>query len=157
MSSGKTTYYSLNQWAPTDPVLRTEFNKDNELIANALRSLSTTVSGLYRITYGKYTGNGSASRSISVSSGLKAVYICRPDGTTRVPPGSNTYQLQKQWGGLALSGSNLYLSYYPDYPVITISGSSFTVYYTDAVGGANNYNQVLSNENGQLFHYFAIY
>ena len=36
MSSQKTEHYELNQWLPTDQVLRTDFNADNAKIDAAL-------------------------------------------------------------------------------------------------------------------------
>ena len=41
MSSQKTEYYELNQWLPTDQVLRTDFNADNAKIDAALAALDS--------------------------------------------------------------------------------------------------------------------
>lgn len=38
MSSNKTTHLKLNQWAASDPVLRTEFNSDNSRLDSAIGS-----------------------------------------------------------------------------------------------------------------------
>ena len=43
MATNHTANYQLNQWEPTDQVLRTDFNADNSKIDAALKSLSTTV------------------------------------------------------------------------------------------------------------------
>lgn len=40
MSSNKTTYLQLNQWLPSDPVLRTDFNADNSRLDAAVNSRS---------------------------------------------------------------------------------------------------------------------
>ena len=39
MASNYTTNYQLNQWEPTDQVLRTDFNADNAKIDAALKEL----------------------------------------------------------------------------------------------------------------------
>ena len=86
MSSQKTEYYELNQWLPTDQVLRTDFNADNAKIDAALNTLAGQVAakadaagldalsgtvaghtaqltqkGNCQVYYGTYTGNGSVS------------------------------------------------------------------------------------------------
>ena len=43
MATNYTSYYQLNQWEPTDQVLHTDFNDDNQKIAAALHTLNTTV------------------------------------------------------------------------------------------------------------------
>ena len=43
MSSQKTEHYELNQWLPTDQVLRTDFNADNAKIDAALNTLAGQV------------------------------------------------------------------------------------------------------------------
>ena len=48
MATNQTTNYQLNQWEPTDPVLRTDFNADNAKIETALASLEARVSVLSR-------------------------------------------------------------------------------------------------------------
>ena len=60
MSSQKTEYYELNQWLPTDQVLRTDFNADNAKIDVALGTLAAAVEqcGNCKIVYGSYTGTG---------------------------------------------------------------------------------------------------
>ena len=49
MATNQTTNYQLNQWEPTDPVLRTDFNADNAKIETALASLEARVSVLSRV------------------------------------------------------------------------------------------------------------
>ena len=83
MATNQTTNYQLNQWEPTDPVLRTDFNADNAKLDAALEGkadadeveiLSNAVSGLESkgtlletaiaqcgnctLVYGTYTGTG---------------------------------------------------------------------------------------------------
>ena len=86
MAANQTTNYQLNQWEPTDQVLRTDFNTDNakldaalagkvdqadlehlesavDTLTGATASLSTTHNG--RVYTSSYTGNGSASKTLS--------------------------------------------------------------------------------------------
>ncbi len=39
MATNHTEKYELNQWLPTDPVIRTDFNEDNAKIEAALHEL----------------------------------------------------------------------------------------------------------------------
>ena len=41
MATNYTTNYQLNQWEPTDPVIRTDFNADNAKIEAALAQLQS--------------------------------------------------------------------------------------------------------------------
>ena len=43
MATNQTTNYQLNQWEPTDQVLRTDFNADNAKLDAALKTLSNQV------------------------------------------------------------------------------------------------------------------
>ena len=43
MATNQTTNYQLNQWEPTDQVLRTDFNADNTKLEAALKTLSNQV------------------------------------------------------------------------------------------------------------------
>ena len=56
----KTSNYNLNQWEPTDPIRREDFNADNAAIDEALGALSTAASGFgnCRIAAGTYKGTG---------------------------------------------------------------------------------------------------
>ena len=86
MAANQTTNYQLNQWEAADQVLRTDFNADNakvdaalagkvdqaaldnlestvETLTGTTASLSATHNG--RVYTSSYTGNGSASKTIS--------------------------------------------------------------------------------------------
>ena len=41
MATNYTTNYQLNQWEPTDPVIRTDFNADNAKIEAALLAIKS--------------------------------------------------------------------------------------------------------------------
>ncbi len=51
MASNYTTNYQLNQWEPTDPVLRTDFNADNAKLDAALNELSITADGTRNLAH----------------------------------------------------------------------------------------------------------
>ena len=50
MTTNQTTNYQLNQWEPTDQVLRTEFNADNAKIEAALDGKLSTIEVVAEIT-----------------------------------------------------------------------------------------------------------
>ena len=50
MATNQTTNYQLNQWEPTDQVLRTEFNADNVKIETALDGKLSTIEVVAEIT-----------------------------------------------------------------------------------------------------------
>ena len=74
MATNQTTNYQLNQWEPTDQVLRTDFNADNAKIEAALVALSAASAGYgnCQIETGSYVGAGDTSNSLTFS----ALGIC---------------------------------------------------------------------------------
>ena len=73
MASSYTSNYQLCQWEGTDKVLRTDFNGDNAKIDAALAEKAEVV-------FGTYTGDGTASRVISLGFTPEAVYLCGEGG-----------------------------------------------------------------------------
>ena len=78
MASTQTTSYGLNQWHPEDPVLRQDFNQDNQkqdIIFNDLetRLLSLEQTGL-KGCIGTYQGNGTQ-QEIATAFSPKALLI----------------------------------------------------------------------------------
>lgn len=82
----RTSSYNLCQWEETDRVRRTDFNEDNVKIdqalgalrdgkaeASALEGLALTVAGKGNclIETGSYTGDGSSSRTITITASFK--------------------------------------------------------------------------------------
>ena len=74
MATNQTTNYQLNQWEPTDQVLRTDFNADNAKIDAALAGLAETDTALWaavqkcrncKIVRVPFTGNGFVQVNIS--------------------------------------------------------------------------------------------
>ena len=176
MATNYTTNYQLNQWEPTDQVLRTDFNADNTKIdaalaakaeAAALNSLTQTVNqkasqsavntlnttvqqiqaNLTKLTFGTYTGNGTASRTISLGFTPKAVLVLSAFGGTY----SEEYA-GDLWGGLALA----------NYPVRVRNGGNETAvnivpngFQVSAGLAANGTDRLSSNNSSLLYHYIA--
>ena len=83
MATNKTTNYQLNQWEPTDQVLRTDFNADNAKIDAALKGLADqdaeleetlasqaatlATKGNCTVEHKTYTGNGNTQVSLTFS------------------------------------------------------------------------------------------
>ena len=95
MSSSHTPNYQLSQWVRSDKVLMEDFNTDNAKIDAALKAeadvRSAAVSALeqkvnavplQRFASGTYTGNGQASRLISL--GFRPVIVFVWEGTGMV-------------------------------------------------------------------------
>ena len=174
MASNYTTNYNLCQWEPTDAVQRVDFNTDNAKLdaalaakaeAAALNSLTQTVNqkasqsaintlnttvqqiqaNLTKLTFGTYTGNGTASRTISLGFTPKAVLVLSAFGGTY----SEEYA-GDLWGGLALA----------NYPVrnggnetaVNIVPNGFQV---SAGLAANGTDRLSSNNSSLLYHYIA--
>lgn len=142
MATNHTTNYQLCQWEATDKVLRTDFNEDNQKIDAAL-------AGIPKITFGVYTGNGAASRTIALPFTPKVVFLCDRAGHT----GEDiTYLRNKYWyGGLAFT----------DQPVVV--GSSFTLlaiteggFTVGQLTDSDNYQFYNGNASGVVYHYLAI-
>ena len=55
MASNHTAAFGLNQWAATDPVLREDFNADNQKIEAAMKAIQEDIPNIY---LGEYTGTG---------------------------------------------------------------------------------------------------
>lgn len=148
MASGQTTNYKLNQWAAEDKVLRTDFNQDNARLDTALESLATKeeMAQKAEVVVGSYTGDGAASRTISLGFRPKAVYVCKNDGTTK-----DITNAPDQWhyGGLAVDGSSLVVG---GKNILSVAAKGFTVYWDNPGTSV----QVLTNVSGVVYHYFAI-
>ena len=111
MASNYTENYGLCQWEATDQVLRTEFNKDNAKVDEALKGTADVAQAaqvLAQAAYspenspfvvGSYTGNGTAKRKIELGFTPKAVLVFGYQGQTYTDSGH-------LFGGLAVTGCN---------------------------------------------------
>lgn len=73
-STNKTKKAGLNLWVPDDPVLREDFNADNETLDKILYKLLPDIEG-------EYTGTG-GSRRIQLGVQVKRVILIRHDTDT---------------------------------------------------------------------------
>ena len=172
MATNQTANYQLNQWEPTDQVLRTDFNADNAkldaALANkaetetvsalqtvvaakaeqaALSALAARVTALEARPYivtGTYTGDGTASRFISLGFTPKALLVFRQEG---YPADAYTDNL---YGGMALPDTPVRVLVSPNYyvPVLSIAEGGFQVYYDSG-------DDVRSNQEDVVYHYMA--
>ena len=155
MATNHTTNYQLNQWEPTDQVLRTDFNADNAKLDAALAgldaakadredltalegSLEAVSADLTTITFGSYTGDGEASRTISLGFTPKAVLLMESSGRLFYSGASRYY-----CGGLAIGST-------------AASGLDGTVFRI-VTGGFQVYcsAKILTNGGDYRFHYIA--
>lgn len=141
MASGQTTNYGLNQWAAEDKVVRTEFNGDNTKLDIVLAEISAALS---KIVTGTYTGNGAASRTISLGFTPRAIYVCSESGT--VYDGNGNYY----YGGLALTGHPAQGEAGPN--TVEIASGGFKVNYSIS----NTKARVMTNAAGYVFYYIAL-
>ena len=100
--STKTEHYQLNQWEPSDPFLRTDFNEDNAKLDAVLAAHDTALAAKCEVVLGSYTGDGASSRTITLGFQPKAVYLCTQNGLAGSASGA--YYI---YGGLAMPGKPL--------------------------------------------------
>ena len=152
-----TPNYNLSQWDAEDKVLHTDFNADNVKIdaalsglasgkadAPALEALAQTLTEKVNILTGRYTGDGTASRTISLGGQPRAVFVCPNSGRT-YNSRSNGFCM----GGLAVPGSPLVGS---GKTALQIVNNGFWVSQNT---GENNTGGAAVNESGVVYNYIA--
>ena len=145
MASNYTSSYQLCQWEAEDKVLRTEFNADNTKIDAALAGLAAAA---LKLAVGTYTGDGTASRVISVGFTPKAVLVCTQSGLTYSPTASGYV-----YGGLAVTAGNIYLEHFENiYPGVEIVTGGFQVYQT----AIDSSSAIQCNNIQYAYHYLAL-
>lgn len=101
MASNQTQNYALPQWQGTDPFSMAEFNdtfaKIDTAIANVQSNADEIAAKSLRLITGTYTGDGAASRTISLGATPKLVYVAQN--------GAITFSDGYFYGGLALPGA----------------------------------------------------
>ena len=172
MATNQTTNYQLNQWEPTDQVLRTDFNADNAkldaALANkaetetvsalqttvaakaeqtALSALAARVTALEARPYivtGTYTGDGTASRFISLGFTPKALLVFTSEGYP-ADPYVNYYL-----GGMAFPGTPVEILNRAgnEISVLEIAEGGFQVYY-------DSDRELRSNQKDTKYYYMA--
>ena len=162
MAANHTEHYELNQWLAADQVLRTDFNADNAKLdaaledlesrkanQSALSALSSTMSALSanlsanltKITFGSYSGDNAASRTVSLGFTPKAVFLMESQGRVLYYGGTSLYY----YGGLAING----------YPVTCTQGTVLQI----VSGGFQVYKNgtISSNVSNSQFRYIAFH
>lgn len=169
MATNHTTNYNLNLWEASDNFVREEFNENTSKIdaalatkattaaltaetnarTTAVNTLTQTVNQKARIAVGQYTGNGAATRTISVGFTPKAVLLMTASGESGTGNSYGTHTI----GGLAVTGSPLTFSYGGQTkPAMEIVSGGFRVFY-DVTNDNFNIN---TNHNLEQYNYFAI-
>ena len=172
MATNHTTNYELNQWISTDQVLRTDFNADNAKLDAALagKAEAETVSALQtavaskaaqtaldlletrvaelealpRLVTGTYTGDGTASRTISLGFTPKALLVFTSEGYP-ADPYVNYYL-----GGMAFPGTpvEIFNRAGSEISVLEIIDGGFQVYY-------DSDRELRSNQKDTKYYYMA--
>ena len=74
-----TSNYQLHQWVPEDDFLRTDFNTDFQKIDTAIKAVKNQADGLNsskaEIVTGSYTGDGAATRTVTLGFRPTAVLL----------------------------------------------------------------------------------
>ena len=142
----QTSNYQLNQWEKTDRVQMEDFNNDNAKIDAALKAANEAAAAAAangaKIVTGAYTGNGAATRTISLGFTPKAVLVMTNQGEMR--------DLEVSYGGLAVTG---YPAVNRGVAVVTIVSNGFQVVYNDA--STSTYKHY-SNRASTTYHYVAV-
>ena len=131
MSSHKTQQFQLHVWEPEDDFLRSEFNEN----------FSRLDSQIQRIVTGTYTGDGAASRVISLGFRPQAVLLMDQTGMIH----NATYTR----GGLALDGFDVVYSA-GSTVILSVVENGFQV-----MNQVNN-DKISSNKSGLVYHYLAL-
>ena len=132
-----TANYGLHQWVPGDNFLRTDFNTDFQKIDAGIKAALSTAQGKAEIVTGFFTGDGTASRAITLGFQPKAVLIESQDGQR---PGDRVT------GGLSLPAAPLTKT---GSPALTITATGFTVVYNIGI-------ESLLNRPSMGFRYLAV-
>ena len=143
----QTTNYSLNQWEATDRVTRADFNADNTKIDAALKAVANAAGAAPKFAVGSYTGNGAATRTISVGFTPKAVFVVESRGHMADDCASLAQRFY--YGGLAVTGSPVKTR--GDDVLVEIAAGGFTVHY---LANGNYYGW--ANTQNYTYHYVAL-
>ena len=92
MSQNQTERFGLHLWEPGDHFLREEFNEN-------FTAVETAMAGRPEVVIGSYTGNGLASRTISLGFTPKCVILVNAEG--RMSTGGTGYDIA---GGVFFPG-----------------------------------------------------
>ena len=138
MSTNKTENYKLHTWEPQDDFLRSEFNENFAIIDAALHGKAEVVTGAY-------TGDGAASRTVTLGFTPRAVLIFRQDGRTGEDYG--------RYGGLALPGHPVQyeLGVNKKVEIFSVVSGGFQANFTSTTS-----YMLGANQGGRVYHYLAV-
>ena len=120
-----------------------DFNADNAKIDAALAAKC-------RVIAGTYTGDGAASKFISLPFSAKAVCVWPIEG-------ERCNDISSVWSARATADAPQTMGYSTHAPCLTISGSGFTVYYRSEIPTrSGNNGAVYTNYPQEAFAYIAI-
>ena len=138
---GQTSNYGFPQWdsreGPGREALNQRFQESDQAIQAAMDALSSRIDEKSGVVTGFYTGNGAASRTISLDFTPKAVFVESPEGRRLTNAGIT--------GGLALQQRALT---YSDTNGVAIQYHGFTVTYVQYKSNMNT--------SGSTFYYLAV-
>ena len=143
MASSQTTNYSLPQWAKSDRIQMSDFNA-------AMSTIDAALAGKSGVTFGTYTGNGAASRTISL--GFTPKFVC-------VWPieGERCNSANYVWSARSTAQAPQTLGYDTHIPCLTIETGGFTVYYRTGIQTRGSSDAaVYTNYSNEAFAYLAI-
>ena len=146
MASNQTTNYQLNQWEPTDQVLRTDFNADNAKLDAALTDLAETAAlleasvvklGNCRVEIMSYVGTGtygsgtpntltfSARPKFLIIAGIRAIaFIWESGANTMVCSGSGNFDANMSDLDVTWNGNQI--SYYGSHVIAQLNNNGST-------------------------------
>ena len=135
-----TSNYGLHQWEPADHFLRSDFNTDFGKIDAALQEINALAAGRADLVTGTYTGNGAASRTISLGFTPKAVLLLLATGHM-----SDAY-IGYRYGGLAFESAPVTTDWESagGVPVLNIVSDGFQIYYDYDEDVFTNYDKYIS-------------
>ena len=175
MATNHTTNYQLNQWEPTDPVLRTDFNADNAKLDAALKDLANQVAGkaaagtvnsLSTTLTQETQAREASDAELWAAMALKG--NCQISYSTYVGDGSlsRTHTFSQKPLIVFIAGPNIHLIAINPCTtttsvngsstlnlVIGWSGSNMTVSYAGSLGGGD---QKALNDSGETYYIVAL-
>lgn len=148
MSTNKTQNYQLHGWASEDEFPRSELNANFTKLDTALKAEETArIAGLGRkteVVVGKYTGNGTASQTISLGFTPKAVFVMYLEGEF-----NDDY---RTYCGMAVTGGNMVNEKKTN--MLTLVAGGFTAHYNNGTG--NGWQSPYLNADGRVYAYVAL-
>ena len=145
MATNQTTNYQLNQWEPTDQVLRTDFNADDAALASHAAEIAGF--GNCQIETGSYVGAGDTSNSLTFSGVPLLVFVQAVSGNPC-------------WG-ILLNGCEYVITYVADQrdecvSTVTACTASWEGNTVSFYRHVSNYERNVLNGNGQTYRYVAL-